>query len=132
MTTIEIIDLIIGFLVAWIIVSIPVWLAAKVFNSRSSFLRAMAASLLAIIVFEIIVAIFIFIAFVIPNPIIVLIGFIIAIIGVLGVFKGVFDVSWLGAFGIAVLAFIIAIIINFVLTAVGLGAFTITHFLKMS
>lgn len=122
---------IIGFIISWIIISIPVWLASKVFSNESSFPRAMAASLLSIIVFAIIIAIFAFIAVILGLPLIVLLGIVLGFIGVLGVYKSVFDVGWLGAFGIAILAFIITIVINVILDAIGLGSLSIIHLLHI-
>lgn len=127
----SIIEVIIGFLVAWIIASIPVWLASKLFSNESSFPRAMAATLLSIIVFAVIVFIFAFISAIIGIPILSLLGIVLGFIGVLAVYKALFDVGWLGALGIAFVAFIISIIINLILAALGLGAFTLTHFLHI-
>ena len=127
----SIIEVIIGFLVAWIIASIPVWLASKLFSNESSFPRAMAATLLSIIVFAVIVFIFVFISAIIGIPILSLLGIVLGFIGVLAVYKAIFDVGWLGALGIAFVAFIISIIISLILAALGLGAFTLTHFLHI-
>ena len=127
----SIIEVIIGFLVAWIIASIPVWLASKLFSNESSFPRAMAATLLSIIVFGVIVFIFAFISAIIGIPILLLLGIVLGFIGVLAVYKALFDVGWLGALGIAFVAFIISIIISLILAALGLGAFTLTHFLHI-
>ena len=127
----SIIEVIIGFLVAWIIASIPVWLASKLFSNESSFPRAMAATLLSIIVFGVIVFIFAFISVIIGIPILSLLGIVLGFIGVLAVYKAIFDVGWLGALGIAFVAFIISIIISLILAALGLGAFTLTHFLHI-
>jgi len=127
----SIIEVIIGFLVAWIIASIPVWLASKLFSNESSFPRAMAATLLSIIVFAVIVFIFAFISAIIGIPILSLLGIVLGFIGVLAVYKAIFDVGWLGALGIAFVAFIISIIISLILAALGLGAFTLTHFLHI-
>ena len=127
----SIIEVIIGFLVAWIIASIPVWLASKLFSNESSFPRAMAATLLSIIVFGVIVFIFAFISVIIGIPTLSLLGIVLGFIGVLAVYKAIFDVGWLGALGIAFVAFIISIIISLILAALGLGAFTLTHFLHI-
>jgi hypothetical protein len=127
----SIIEVIIGFLVAWIIASIPVWLASKLFSNESSFPRAMAATLLSIIVFAVVVFIFAFISAIIGIPILSLLGIVLGFIGVLAVYKALFDVGWLGALGIAFVAFIISIIISLILAALGLGAFTLTHFLHI-
>ena len=110
----SIIATIILFIISWVIVSIPVWLAAKVVSRNGTFGRAMAATLLATIVFVIVVAVFGFIHF----P---LIGLLLGIIGVLAVFKSVFDTGWGGALAIAILAFIIYVIIAFILALIGVS-----------
>ncbi|MCG2909014.1 MAG: hypothetical protein L7G92_00230 [Stygiolobus sp.] len=91
----------------------------------------MAATLLSIIVFAVIVFIFAFISAIIGIPILSLLGIVLGFIGVLAVYKALFDVGWLGALGIAFVAFIISIIISLILAALGLGAFTLTHFLHI-
>jgi len=110
---------IIAFIIAWVIASIPVWLASKAVSKHSSFPRAMLATLGGIIVFAIILAIFT----VIGIPIL---GLLLGFIGVLAVFKTLFETGWGGAFLIAILAFIIVIIINLILAFLGIAAI---HFL---
>ncbi|ARM77195.1 hypothetical protein [Acidianus manzaensis] len=116
----EVIRSLIFFIIEWIIISIPVWLASKFFSKDSSFLRAMVATLGGIIVFGIIIFILDFIG--IP-----LLGLVLGFIGILFVFKSIFDVGWLGALGIAILAFVFAIIIEIILTVIGLSIPLIFH-----
>lgn len=117
---------IIAFIIGWIIISIPIWIASKFVSRDSSFPRAMLASLSGIIVFTIISIIFSGIAVALGLPIITIIGLLFAFLGVLGVFKVVFDTGWGGAFLIAVLAFVIVIVINLILAFLG---FATIHFL---
>jgi len=117
---------IIGFILAWIIASIPVWLASKAVSRHSSFPRAMLATLGGIIIFAIIVGIFTAIGIAIGLPILGTLGLLFGFIGVLGVFKALFDTGWGGAFLIAILAFVIVIIIDLILAFLGIGAI---HFL---
>ncbi|EZQ02050.1 MULTISPECIES: hypothetical protein [Acidianus] len=105
---------VIFFFIAWIIISIPIWLSAKFFSSKDSFGKALIASLASVLIFEIIVGIFDFIH-------LHLIGLILGFIGMLGVFKAIFDVGWLGALGIAILSFIIAFVIIALLAIIGLS-----------
>ncbi|BCU70939.1 hypothetical protein [Stygiolobus caldivivus] len=102
------------FIIAWVITSIPVWIASKAFSKDSSFGRALLATLMAYIVFSILVFIFTFIG--LP-----LIGVIVGFIGILAVLKSVFDTGWLGALGIAILAVIVYIIIAFILALLGIA-----------
>ncbi|AWR97905.1 hypothetical protein DFR86_10395 [Acidianus sulfidivorans JP7] len=118
MHVIHAIDGIIIFIIGWIIFSIPVWLASKFFSKNSSFLRALAATLVGIIVFDIINIIIGFFGF-------HLLGVILGFIGILFVFKSIFDVGWLGALGIAILGFVFAIILETILTVIGLSIFFI-------
>ncbi|MCH4815938.1 MAG: hypothetical protein QXY87_12045 [Saccharolobus sp.] len=109
---------IIAFIIAWIVISIPTWLAGKVVAPRTTtFGRAMLATLIGVIVYAIFTALFSLI-----SPII---GVIIGFIAFLGVYKVVFNTGWVQALGIAILAIIVAIIILFILGLIGI---TLPHF----
>jgi hypothetical protein len=84
--------IIIFLILGWIISTIPVYLAAKIFGSDTSFLRAMGANLFAGIL-GVIIIIFVFISSVYKNLILLLSGLIIAFIAVLGVYKSMFNVG---------------------------------------
>jgi hypothetical protein len=114
---------IVALILGWIIASIPVYLAAKLFGSDASFLRAMGAVLLSGIVAVIIIKIFAFISIAYKSFILGILGLIIAFIAVLGVYKSMFNVGWGAAFGIIIVAIIIGFIFNLILSLFGIGIF---------
>lgn len=112
-------SVIIGLLILWIIVSIPVWIAAKILTAgRVKFTRAMLVTALGPIVY----AIVFFISAALLSAIVgdltvpLIIGFIIAFIAWIGVFKMGFDTGWLRALGIAILAIIVFAVIGFIIS----------------
>jgi hypothetical protein len=107
----------------WIIITIPVYLAAKLFGSDASFSRAMGAVLLSEIVSVIIIIIFIFISIAYRSFILGISGLIIAFIAVLGIYKSMFNVGWGAAFGIIIVSIIIGIIFNLILSFFGINIF---------
>jgi len=114
---------IIFLILGWIIITIPVYLAAKIFGSDASFLKAMVAVLLAGILSGIIIIIFVYISIVYGSFILIILGLIIAFIAVLGVYKSMFNVGWMAAFGIIIVSIIIAFIFNLILSLFGVGIF---------
>jgi hypothetical protein len=110
---------IIGLLVMWIIVSIPVWVAAKILAmGRVSFSRAMVVTALGPIVSA--VVFFIFAALltaIVGDPTLpVIIGLIVAFVAWIGVFKRGFHTGWLRALGIAMLAVIVFAVIGLIIS----------------
>ncbi len=110
---------IIGLLVLWIIVSIPVWVAAKILAmGRVSFSRAMLVTALGPIVS--VVVFFIFAALltaIVGDPTLpVIIGLIVAFVAWIGVFKRGFHTGWLRALGIAMLAVILFAVIGLIVS----------------
>lgn len=110
---------IIGLLVLWIIVSIPVWVAAKILAmGRVSFSRAMLVTALGPIVSA--VVFFIFAALltaIVGDPTLpVIIGLIVAFVAWIGVFKRGFHTGWLRALGIAMLAVIVFAVIGLIIS----------------
>ncbi|MEM0373857.1 MAG: hypothetical protein QXV69_09845 [Sulfolobaceae archaeon] len=105
----ELATTIILFLISWILVSIPIWFAAKVISpSNATFGRALIASLSGFIIFSIFSALF-------STLGLGIIGTIIAFVILLAVYKSIFSTGWLGALGIIVIAFIITFIIAIIL-----------------
>ena len=81
---------IIGLLVVWIIVSIPVWISAKILTlGRVKFSRAMLVTALGPIIYAIVFFIFAaFLTAIVGDPTVpVIIAFIVAFIAWIGVFK---------------------------------------------
>ena len=110
---------IIGLLVLWIIVSIPVWLAAKILTmGRVSFSRAMLVTALGPIVSAIMFFIFAaLLTVVVGDPTLpVIIGLIVALVAWIGVFKRGFHTGWLRALGIAILAIIVFAVIGLIIS----------------
>jgi hypothetical protein len=110
---------IIGLLVLWIIVSIPVWVAAKILAMRRvSFSRAMLVTALGPIVSA--AVFFIFAALltaIVGDPTLpVIIGLIVAFVAWIGVFKRGFHTGWLRALGIAMLAVVVFAVIGLIIS----------------
>lgn len=104
--------LILTLLGLWVVVSIPVWISAKIFTSgRVGFGQAMGATLLGplayIIVFSILNVIQ---TLIINNVLFSMISFIIAILSWLGTFKIIFKTGWLKTIVIVIVAIIIFIV----------------------
>ncbi|MCG2868331.1 MAG: hypothetical protein L7G90_03035 [Candidatus Nanopusillus sp.] len=114
---------IVALILEWIIITIPVYLAAKLFGSDASFSRAMGAVLLSEIVSVIIIIFFVFISIVYKSFILGISGLIIDFIAVLGVYKSMFNVGWGAAFGIIIVSIIIVIIFNMILSFFGINIF---------
>ncbi len=116
---------IIVLIVGWIIISIPLWLAAKVLTGgRATLGAAMLGTLLGIFVFAFIY----FLTYVVSSTFVsagtagavaLLVGF----LAFLALYKGLFNVGWIGALAIAILAVIftavIAVIIGAIIAALG-------------
>jgi hypothetical protein len=108
-----------GLLILWIIVSIPVWIAAKILTGgRARFTRAMLVTAVGPVIY----AIVFFVSSVLlavtigERASIAAISFILAFIAWIGVFRWGFDAGWIRALGIAVLATVVFIVIGAVLT----------------
>jgi len=114
---------IVFLILGWVISAIPVYLAAKLFGSDASFLKAMGAVLLSGIVATIIIVIFLFISAAYKSFILSISGLIIDFIAVLGVYKSMFNVSWGAALGIIIVSAIIVFIFNLILSLFGIGIF---------
>jgi hypothetical protein len=112
---------IIALLVLWIIVSIPVWVAAKILTmGRVKFTRAMLVTAVGPIIYAIVFFISsAALSAALRDPTLpLIIGLIIAFIAWIGVFKKGFDTGWLRALGIAVLAIIIFAVIGVIISLV--------------
>jgi hypothetical protein len=113
------IALIVGLLILWIVVSIPVWLAAKVLTlGRARFTRAMLVTAVGPAIYAIV---FFISAFVLSVTLgqqffVAVLSFILAFIAWIGVFKMGFETGWLRALGIAVLATVVFIVIGAIVT----------------
>ncbi|BAB59377.1 TVG0245034 [Thermoplasma volcanium GSS1] len=105
----DLIAFVISVLVTLIIASVPVWVAAKIVAKRSTFGQAVAATLLSLIIFFILLFVFsIFTPF---------IGGIFGFIGALWVFRKVYNIGWVDSLALTIIAIFIAIMIYIILGA---------------
>jgi hypothetical protein len=116
---------IVGLIVLWLIVSIPVWIAAKILTlGRAKFSRAMLVTAVGPVIYALVFFISAALLTVAIGDLTlpVIIAFIIAFVAWIWVFKNGFDTGWLRALGIAVLAIIvfgvIGVLINVVIQAI--------------
>ncbi len=118
---VTVLAVLIGLIVLWILVSIPVWIAAKVLTlGRAKFTRAMLVTAIGPIIY----AVVLFVSTVVlslafgENTWLGALAFIIAFIAWIGVFKKGFDTGWLRALGIAILATVVFVVLGIVITLV--------------
>jgi hypothetical protein len=126
---------ILGLIALWIIVTIPVWIAAKILTlGKAKFTRAMLVTAAGPIVYAIVFFISAAVLTVAlgDSAVPAIIAFILAFIAWIGVFKRGFDTGWIRALAIAILATVvfavIGIIITLIIQAVVPGAPPITPF----
>lgn len=111
----------IGLLVLWVLVSIPVWIAAKVLTlGKARFTRAMLVTAVGPVVYAIVFFVSMAVLSVAfgESGLLVAIAFLIAFVAWIGVFKKGFETGWLRAFAIAVLATIVFAVIGIIITIV--------------
>jgi len=108
----------IGLIILWIIVSIPVWLAGKaVTGGKATFGDALLATLAGPIVYFIVTfLVALFLGAIIGSAAVVF-GYILALIAWIWVFKASFSTGWLQAILIAILAWVFFIVISIVIGA---------------
>ncbi len=117
----------IGLIILWIIVSIPVYFAAKILvGGRASFGSAMLATLVGPIIFVIVLGLGDYLASRI-FPGLEILALLVAFIAWIWVYKAAFGTGWLHAFGIAILAIIIATVILAILAVFGIAFHEFTH-----
>ena len=108
----------VGLLVLWIVVSIPVYFAGKAVKGGSASIgEAMGATLGGVIVYFLVFFVVSFFLGAVIGPSAGVIALVFGLLAWLAVFKGVFHTSWLGAVGIVVLAWIILLVLDFLLLA---------------
>jgi len=131
-SVLKIASILVGLIIVWIIVSIPIYISAKIIVGRkASFGEALLATLVGPIVFGIVVAV----GYIITQRVFGGLGILAVLLGFLAwiaVYKGVFHTGWVRAFGIALLSVIVALVIIVILAILGfafkeiLSAFLIT------
>jgi len=107
-----------AFVIIWVIASFPAYLAGKLVTAgRATFGAAMGATLGGVIVYGLTVVLVGFFLGAVIGPTAILWGVILGFVAFLGVYRAAFHTSWLGAFGIAVLSMVVALILNLIIGA---------------
>lgn len=112
---------IIGLIALWIIVTIPVWIAAKILTlGKAKFTRAMLVTAVGPIIYAIVFFISAAVLTVaLGDPVFpAIIAFILAFIAWIGVFKKGFDTGWIRALAIAILATVVFAVIGIIITLI--------------
>ncbi len=109
----------VGLIVLWIVVSIPVWLAGKaVTGGKASFGDALLATLAGPIVYFIVsFLVGFFLSSVIGSAAFVF-GYLLALLAWIWVFKASFQTGWLRAIAIAILAWVLFVVLSIVVGAI--------------
>ena len=117
-TLLDLLIIIIGLVILWVIVSIPVYVAGKIVtNGKSTLGEAMAATLLGPIVYVIVlVGVGFFLGQIIGRSTYFL-AYILAFVAWIGVYKSTFKTGWLGALVIAILAIILFVVLGIIIIA---------------
>jgi len=113
--------LIVGLLVLWIIVTIPVWIAAKILTlGKAKFTRAMLVTAVGPIIYAIVFLISAAVLLIAlgDSTLPVIVAFIIAFIAWIGVFKKGFNTGWIRALAIAILATVVFAVIGAIITLI--------------
>jgi len=119
MTLTSLLVTIIGLIILWIIVSIPVWLAGKaVTGGKATFGEAMIATLFGPIVYAVTLIIVDYFLGALIGSTAYIIALILALIAWMWVYKASFKTGWLGGIAIAILAVIIFFVISIILGAI--------------
>ena len=118
MTLTSLIVTIIGLIILWIIVSIPVWLAGKAVTGRkATFGDAMIATLFGPIVYAVVLFV---VGYFLGGAIgssAYIIALVLALIAWIWVYKASFRTGWLAGIGIAILAWIIFVVVSIIFGA---------------
>ena len=119
MTLFSLLAVIVGLIVLWIIVSIPVYLAGKIVTGgRSTFGEAMVATVLGPIVYFIVRAGVSFFLEGLLGGAANTLGYILAFIAWIWIYKHTFKTGWLGGLAIAILAVVVFVIFGLIVNAI--------------
>jgi len=109
----------IGLIVLWIVVSIPVWLAAKAATAgKASFGEAMLATLAGPVVYFIVSFLVALVLGAAIGSEALIFGYILALIAWIWVYKASFKTGWIQAILIAILAWVIFIVLSIIIGAI--------------
>ncbi len=109
---------IISLIILWIVISIPVWLAGKaITGGKATFGDALLATLAGPIIFFIVTFVVDFFLSAVIGTSAFVFGYILALVAWIWVYKASFQTGWIRAIMIAVLAWVIFIVLSFIVGA---------------
>jgi len=113
-----VIDLV-GLVILWVVISIPVYFAGKAIKGgNAGFGQAMGATLGGVVVYVVVYfVVSFFLGAVVGSATADALALILGLISWLAVYRGTFHTSWLGAIGIVVIAWLILLVLDFLLVA---------------
>ncbi len=131
--TLGLLVFLVAAIILWIFVSLPVYFASKIVKGgKSTLVGAMIATLVGPIVFYVV---YILVAFALgaigANALALAGAFILAFLAWIGVYRAVFNTGWIGAFGIAILAAIIYLVLDVLVFSVFHVSFPGSRFLPL-
>jgi len=107
-----------AFILIWVIASFPAYVAGKIVTAgKATFDEAMGATLGGVIVYALTIVFVGFFLGAVIGPTAITGGVILGFIAFLAVYKSAFHTGWLGAFGIAVVSVLVALVLNLVVGA---------------
>jgi len=105
-----------ALIILWVIVSIPVYFAGKLItDGKSSFGEAMGATLGGGLIYFIIFYGVDFLLGLFLGPGALILGFILALLAWLAVYRASFETNWFGALAIVAVAWVVLVVIDVVL-----------------
>jgi hypothetical protein len=109
---------IVGLIILWVVISIPVYFAGKMINEgKARFGQAMGATLGGELVYFIILYGVVFFLGAALGATAALLGLGLALVAWLAVYRAAFDTSWARALGIVVVAWLVLVVLDFLLVA---------------
>jgi len=100
------------------VVSVPVYFAGRAIKGKNAgFGQAMAATLWGVVVYYLVFIVVAFFLGAVIGPSAEVLALLLGFVAWLAVFRGAFHTSWLGAIGIVVIAWLILLVLDFVLIA---------------
>jgi hypothetical protein len=107
----------VGLLILWFIVSIPVYFAGKLLKGgRASFGSALGATLGGVIVYWLVFSVIAYFLGAVIGPAAGALALVVGLLAWLAVFRAAFSTSWFGAIGIVIVAWLILLVFDFLLT----------------
>jgi hypothetical protein len=114
----DILVFIVGLIILWAIVSIPVYFAGKaITGGKSDFGDAMGATLGGGIAYFLVYYVVAFFLGAVLGSSATIFALILAVLVWLAVFRAAFRTNWLGAIGIVIVAYVILLVLDYILLA---------------